>query len=414
MQNKYDVLVNRDDSLAIETIASKITSLRNVSVEKKGARIFKAGKIYSASVVGQNSTEQLLQNTEKNAVVGLDYQYELPKNSKFEYRSNDFKELDKAQFVDEVNEFEKELATLGNKFVFTGKHKIENWEQHLTSSEGVDSKVQLHMKSMSYIFKKIGSPNLMDGFFYTAGETCDIKKSFNKIKPYLEKFDQEVALPNGEYPILIADPESGFYSKLLESFYPHKYFEGTALYSGKIGQKLFHQDFTLIDHAFLPKYGVVAVCDQEGTKRSNPEHVLIENGVMKNVIADLRYAEKYKIAPTGNGKRSFDGAATVGFNAVTMKPGKRSTQTILNELDKCIVAFMAFGGDFTDSGDFSTPVHLGFLVEKGKIVGKIPQVTLTTSLNKMFNDSFLEIASDDFFESHYHPSFFQKVNILNN
>lgn len=152
MQNKYDVLVNRDDSLAIETIASKITSLRNVSVEKKGARIFKAGKIYSASVVGQNSTEQLLQNTEKNAVVGLDYQYELPKNSKFEYRSNDFKELDKAQFVDEVNEFEKELATLGNKFVFTGKHKIENWEQHLTSSEGVDSKVQLHMKSMSYIF----------------------------------------------------------------------------------------------------------------------------------------------------------------------------------------------------------------------------------------------------------------------
>lgn len=414
MQNKYDILVNRDESLAVETVAGKITSLRNVSVEKKGVRLFKAGKIYSSSVVGQQPSEQLLQSTEQNAVVGLDFHYNLPTNSRFEYRSADFKELDKAQFVNEVNEFEKELVPFSDKFVFTGKHKVENWEQHLTSSEGVDSKVQLHMKSMSYIFKKIGSPNLMDGFFYTAGETCDIKKSFNKLKPYLEKFDLEVPLPNGEYPILIADPESGFYSKLLESFLPHKYFEGTALYSGKIGQKLFHQDLTLVDHAFLPQHGIVAVCDHEGTKRDNPEHVLIENGVMKNVIADLRYAEKYKIAPTGNGKRSFDGAATVGFNAVTMKPGNRSTDNILKGLDKCIVAFMAFGGDFTDSGDFSTPIHLGFLLEKGEVVGKIPQVTLTTSLNKMFNDSYIEIGSDDFFESHYHPAFFHRVNILNN
>lgn len=414
MRNTNDILKIEEDSLAIETIAGKVNSLRNISIERMGARVFKDKKIYTGSIVGRNSKEELVKKTESQALVGLDYKYELPKNTVYKYIGENFKEIDKIAFMNEVQNFEEILKPFAHKFVFTGKHKIENSQVEMQSTEGVDVCVKMQIKSMSYIFKKIGSPNLMDGFFYSVGTENKIEDTFNAFKPYLESFDKEISLPDGEYPILIADPEAGFYSKLLESFLPNKYFEGTAIYSGKIGEKLFHNDFTLIDHAFLPEHGIVATCDQEGTKREVPELYLIENGVMKNIIADLRYAEKYKIKPTGNGKRSFDTTASVGFNAITMKPGKRTVETILKDLDKCIVAFMAFGGDFTDKGDYSTPIHLGFLVEKGKIVGKIPQVTLTTSIQKMFNENFIEIAKDDIYNSNYHPSFFHRVNILNN
>lgn len=414
MKNTNDTLKIIEDSLAIETIAGKVNSLRNVSVEKMGARVFKDKKIYTGSIVGRSTKEELVKKTERQALVGLDYHYEVPKNTSYNFVSDNFKEIDKTAFMNEVQTFEEKLAPFAAKFVFTGKHKIENSVFEMQSTEGVNVSVKMQTKSMSYIFKKIGSPNLMDGFFYSTGMENKIEDAFMAFKPYLESFDKEVAIPDGEYPILIADPEAGFYSKLLESFLPNKYFEGTAIYSGKLGEKIFHKDFSLIDHAFLPDHGIVAMCDQEGTKREVPELYLIENGVMKNVIADLRYAEKYKVKPTGNGKRSFDSTAAVGFNAITMKPGKRSVETILKDLDKCIVAFMAFGGDFTDKGEYSTPIHLGFLVEKGKIVGKIPQVTLTTSIQKMFNENFLEIASDEIFKTSYHPSFFHKVNILNN
>lgn len=415
MKSVNDILKITEESLAIETIAGKINSFRNVSIERTGARIFKDNKIFTGSIVGKSTKEDLIKKTEAQALVGIDYNYELPKNKNYHYVSKNFSDLDKKSFMEEVQAFESdELGFFSNEFVFTGKHKVENIVRELESSEGVHSVVKQQIKTMSYNFKKIGSPNLMDGFFYTIGSESKIRNTFKAFKPYLEMFNKEVKIADGEYPVLIVDGEASYYSKLLESFLPHKYFEGTALFSGKIGEKLFHQDFSLIDHAFLPEHGIVSMCDKEGVLRDEAQLYLIENGVMKNIISDLRYANKYKIKPTGNGQRNFDTTSSVGFNAVTMKPGKRSVETILKDLDKCIVAFMAFGGDFTDKGDYSTPIHLGYLVEKGKIIGKIPQVTMTTTIQKMFNESFIEIANNEFFESNYHPSFFHKVNILNN
>ncbi len=260
----------------------------------------------------------------------------------------------------------------------------------------------------------MGSPNLIDGYFVSVGTKNKIQNVFKEFKPFLDKYDTMVELPNGEYPILIADSEGSYYHKLFESFLPNKYFEGTAIYSGKLGQKIFHEDFTVIDHSFLPEYGIIRTIDHEGVKRENSDLVLIENGVFKNIISDLRYAKKYNIPSTGNGLRSFDSSVKTNFHCPLMKPGKRDAKTILKGMNKCVIAIMAFGGDFTDNGEFSTPVHLGFLVENGEIKGRIPQVTITTSIQKMFNENFIEVASNDYLESSYASSFFHKVNVINN
>jgi PmbA protein len=94
--------------------------------------------------------------------------------------------------------------------------------------------------------------------------------------------------------------------------------------------------------------------------------------------------------------------------------GKRSTQEILKGLDNCIVVFMGDGGDFTDKGEFSTPLQLSYLVQKGEIIGRLPQLTVKTTTDEMFNTRLIEIASDGFQNDNLKPSLFSEMDVYVN
>jgi predicted Zn-dependent protease len=132
------------------------------------------------------------------------------------------------------------------------------------------------------------------------------------------------------------------------------------------------------------------------------------------VICDLRNAKKYGLTATGNGRRSFDSSVSLGFNSLVLGKGTRTTKQILNSLDECIVVFIGNGGDFTDSGDFSTPLQLSFLLNKGEIVGRLPQLTVKTTTQDMFGSRFMEVASDGFQKDSLNPCLFTEMDVFVN
>lgn len=117
---------------------------------------------------------------------------------------------------------------------------------------------------------------------------------------------------------------------------------------------------------------------------------------------------------TGNGQRSPSSAVFTSFNQLVLGAGKRSTQEILNSLDECIIVFMGDGGDFTDKGDFSTPLQLSYLIRKGEIVGRLPQLTVKTTTQDMFGSRLMEIASDGFQKNKLCPSLFSEMDVYVN
>ncbi len=410
----HDILKYKIKSLTIEMNNGKTLSIKNSDIEKKGLRIFKDQKIFSGSFVGEVSDSELLKHTEENSKVGIDYNYELHGVNEFHHRDSNFESLDVLSLKSDIEKMEQELTPFRKEFIFNGTMKLTKFSCELKNSMGTKLKNELVEYDTWYTFKKIGSPNLMDGYFYASGKKFGLIESFEKFKPFLKMYSTEVDLENGEYPIVFVDSETGWFSKLLESFQANKYFEGTCLYAGKINQKIFSEKVSLYDVSHDEEKDIQIHFDGEGFLRKNPKLPLIENGVMKNVVTDLRNAKKYNISPTGNGQRSYNSAATIGFNSIQFKKGEKSFGEILKSLNKCIVSFMAHGGDFTDKGEFSTPVHLGFLVENGEIKGRIPQITVTTSLNKMFNESLIDFTSDSFYPSDSRVQMFHKVNVLKN
>jgi len=409
---KYDILKTTEESLSIEVIAGKINSSRSKNITKKGVRLFEDNKIYTTSFVGDISDSELLKKAQGTKTVGIPYNYELPVFQKMSVIDEESLSGPLSKISDEIEKTQERLRGFSNQFVFNGKFSREIHSMTLTNHDGVTFEKKFAVNEWYYLFKKVGSPNLMDGYFQGRSRILalnDLDDVFNKNIPYLEAYNNEIKFQNGKYPVLFVEGE--LTSKLSESFLADKYCEGSALYSGKLGQKIFSKDFSLYDVNYSPEHGIYRTFDEEGVVRKMAKLPLIENGEMKNVIADLRNAKKYNVEATGNGRRSFDSATTMRFNSLVVGAGKRSTQEILKSLDNCIIVFMGHGGDFTDKGDYSTPLQLSYLVQKGEIVGRLPQLTVNTTTNDMFNSRLIEIASDGFQKDSQHPSIFTEMDV---
>lgn len=411
---KYDILTNTEESLSIEIVGGKINSYRNKNITKKGVRLFENNKIYTTSFVGNITDSDLVKKAQAAKSVGIPYQHELPvyKNFKdFDSEDNLNKPL---HSIEEAIEATKEfLNEYSKEFVFNGKFVRCIYSSSLKDDQGNVFERKFAHNEWYYLFKRIGSPNLLDGYLEEDGSLLNVKDVLEKNRPYINAYKNEIDFKNGKYPVLFMDGGQ-LLDKLSESLRAEKYCEGSALFSGKLNQKIFSDKFSLYDVNFSPAHSLYRQFDNEGVMRKINSLPLIENGVMKNIVADLRTAKKYGVEATGNGVRSYDSAVSTGFNSLVIGKGNRATAEILKHLDECVVVFMGHGGDFTDKGDFSTPLQLSYLVKKGEIVGRLPQLTVNTTTQDMFGSRLIEVASDGFQKNKLQPSIFTEMDVAKN
>jgi PmbA protein len=410
---KYDILTVSEESLSIEVVGGKINSYRNKNVTKKGIRLFENGKIYTTSAVGDISDADLLKKAESTKTVGIPFEYQRPEFKNLEV-------IDELSLKDGLSTIEKAifetqegLKHLNNGFVFNGKFNRSFMTMTLSNEIGSTFKKQYGSNEWYYLFKQVGSANLLDGYLGEDGRSLNVKDVLAKNIPFIEAYPNEIKFKDGKYPVFFIDG-SQLLGKLKESFVAEQYCLGAALYSGKLNQQILSPKFSLFDVNYSPEHSIYRKFDEEGTVRAMSDLPLIENGVMKNIVSNLRDAKKYGVEATGNGIRSFDSGVMTSFNRLMIGKGTRSTETILKDLPECIIVFMGDGGDFTDKGDFSTPLQLSYLMKNGKIVGRLPQMTVKTTTADMFGSRLLEIANDGFQKTQYQPSLFTEMDVYIN
>lgn len=402
-----------DESLSIELIASKINSYRNKNVTKKGIRLFDNNKIYTTSFVGQISDSELIKKAETTKNVGVPYEYVLPSNPKLKLSDDESLKAPLTAINESIIWAQERLEKYTKDFVFNGKFERTILNRTISNADGMKLERNFAYNEWHFVFKKIGSANMIDGYFGEEGRNLDVQDVLDRNIPYLDAYKSELSFNAGKYPVLFID-SGELLGKLSESLLAEKYCEGSAIYGGKLNTKIFSDNFSLYDVNYSPAHGLYRKFDDEGTIRQLSHLPLIEKGVFKNIIADLRCAKKYGVEATGNGQRNFDSAVRTSFNSLVIGAGKRTTQDILNSFDECIVVFMGHGGDFTDKGDFSTPLQLSYLVKKGEIVGRLPQLTVKTTTQDVFGSRLMEIASDGFQKNSQQPSLFTEMDVYVN
>ncbi len=225
-----------------------------------------------------------------------------------------------------------------------------------------------------WIQKSLRSPDDID--------TEEIKETIDWKLSFVEK----ETIPPGKYTVIL-EPVALFN---LLMYLPYLAFSGVAHtdgYSplkGKLGEKVFSSNLTLIDDPlddtlFPVKY------DAEGVPKRKT--IFVENGIFKAIAYDRKTALKAKTESTGHAGSPFGG---VMITHIKMEEGEKSLNDLIEETEHGILITRFH---YVNIVDMQKLVFTGmtrdgtFLIENGKI-----KKTLS---NMRFNVSLFDILSDE-------------------
>jgi len=151
------------------------------------------------------------------------------------------------------------------------------------------------------------------------------------------------------------------------------------VFTGKLGQKVAADCFTMVDDGTLPNFRGTINFDDEGTETKR--NVLIENGILKGFMTDILSAKQLSMSRTGNGRReSFRYIPIPRMTNTFIEKGKDNPADILSSTKKGIYVQSLSGGSVNPvTGVFNFTCREAYLIEKGKKTKPIKGATLTGS-----------------------------------
>lgn len=153
--------------------------------------------------------------------------------------------------------------------------------------------------------------------------------------------------------------------------------QGLSVYADRLGERIASPLVTVLDDATVPgRRGSFSV-DDEGTAAQRT--VLVDRGVLKGYMFDLRLGMKKGMPSTGNGRReSYGHPPIVRMTNTMIAPGESAPEEILRSVDRGLYVRRMGGGEVnTVNGDFVFEVEDGCLIERGELGPAVRGATLT-------------------------------------
>ncbi|MBN1812538.1 MAG: TldD/PmbA family protein [Anaerolineae bacterium] len=175
---------------------------------------------------------------------------------------------------------------------------------------------------------------------------------------------------------------------------------GTSPLGDRLGEQAFDPRFTLVDDGPRDFAPASAPFDDEGVQtRAKP---LVEGGVVRQFLYDLKTAAQTGAQPTGNGFRRadlFSGGYHVPpqVTATTwvIPPGGDGLDAMLAGLDEVLIVenVLGLGQGNLMAGEFSNTVAPGYLMRRGEIVGRVRNTMIAGNVYDLLRDQLLAVGS---------------------
>jgi PmbA protein len=205
------------------------------------------------------------------------------------------------------------------------------------------------------------------------------------------------SVPTGEYSVVFNnDTAKDIFQVFSRVFIAESGQKGFSLLNKeKIGETIAAPFVTLRDDGVTNLNPLDSMAfDAEGV--ATQQKAVIEGGVLKTLLYNTKAAAKDGVKSTGNAAKSgFGGAVTTSCTNFYLVPGTQSFDELLATMgDGLLITELAglHSGTNIVSGDFSVSAD-GFLVEGGKIVRPVEQITIAGNFYELLK-SITAIASD--------------------
>ncbi|GFI62058.1 metalloprotease TldD [Clostridiales bacterium] len=171
------------------------------------------------------------------------------------------------------------------------------------------------------------------------------------------------------------------------AFTAEQVFKGLSMLEGKEDSIIASKAVTIRDDGLLEGGFASAAFDGEGVPCQNK--TVVENGVLKTLLYDLKYADKMGKNSTGNGFRAgFKSPVVCDCTNFYICPSAMTESEILLQAENGIYITSVEGlhaGANPVSGDFSLSAE-GFLIENGKKTTPIEQITVASNFFRLLEN----------------------------
>lgn len=154
---------------------------------------------------------------------------------------------------------------------------------------------------------------------------------------------------------------------------------GVGAFTGKLGQKVASDLFTMVDDGTIPNFRGTINWDDEGTQAR--KNVLIENGILLGYMNDVLSARQLGMERTGNGRReSFRYLPIPRMTNTYIEKGESDPADILSSTKKGLYVQSLSGGSVNPvTGVFNFTCREAYLIENGKKTTPVKGATLIGS-----------------------------------
>lgn len=277
------------------------------------------------------------------------------------------------------------------RFIFSASFSQKKETIRCSNDKGMDYANTDCAVDVGIGFKHVDSKDITDGGFGFGLRNFDKEIFIKMADNYLANYEKEVELPE---EIIIDTQYYGFLGILSANLDGESLALKTSLLSGKIGEKVFSEDFTLVHDLSDEECWFNRFWDGDGCVLENDKRIFIDKGVIVTGFSDKKNAKKYGTLHTGNAYMNFmdiPGAGSTNFKIL------RSKKTVKELLDGryCVIPVSYGGGGFAENGDYTMPIQCAMLSDGEKILGKLPPFTMVSSMYDMFGKDFIGVGSDN-------------------
>lgn len=157
---------------------------------------------------------------------------------------------------------------------------------------------------------------------------------------------------------------------------------GTSFLKTKMNQQVFASGITICDDATRPRGLASRPFDGEGV--ATTKQGIVQEGILKSWLLDMRTANKLGLSTTGHASRGLSSAPSPSATNLYMENGTLSPDALMQDIKNGVYITETFGmGINIITGDYSQGAA-GFAIENGQITHAVSEFTIAGKLADMF------------------------------
>ena len=376
-------------TITLNITAGKIDSFREVEKTTGTVRVYENGCIGVAGCLGEPDEDELTEQAKEALSFGIPYPCRLD-GAEERIELHDDEIIPVSELIPTMRAFLERLGEQCPKMAFSNKINLIYKKTEYHNSMGRHLLSSGRHLSIELLAQNRGSGNLFDTFFLWAGEHFDPDKVLAYFREQYDAFYVPADIEPGRWPV-VTEP-GNLFGTFLQHFVSDLYIAGASLVSGKLGEKVFHEKLTFCDDMDPGTSFETCFFDAEGCTAKNDKPVLVENGVLTGLLTTKKTSEEYGLPVFGSADAPYDGVPGIGFHSFWLEETARTLKELVP--GKAVYVIIASGGDMTPDGHFAAPVQMAYLMENGRIVGRLPEISVSGSFFDLLGKDYLGTVHD--------------------